>query len=131
MPLGNGDIGLNVWVEEGGDLRFYIGKSDAWSGLGRLLKLGGVRIRFDPNPFQAGAPFQQTLRLRQGAIEIAAGSGDGRIRTDIIVDANAPVIRIRAEGGRPYHMEVSLEVWRTAPYLNDGRAATVAPSGRK
>jgi len=120
MPLGNGDIGLNVWVEEGGDLHFYIGKSDAWSGLGRLLKLGGVRIRFDPNPFEANAPFQQTLRLRQGAIEISAGSGDGRIRTDIIVDANAPVIRIRAEGGRPYHMEVSLEVWRTAPRELEG-----------
>ena len=24
MPIGNGDIGLNVWVEEDGDLLFYI-----------------------------------------------------------------------------------------------------------
>jgi len=29
MPLGNGDIALNVWVEAGGDLLFYISKSDA------------------------------------------------------------------------------------------------------
>src|SRR5271167_2505057 len=28
MPIGNGDIGLNVWVEEGGDVLFYIGKTD-------------------------------------------------------------------------------------------------------
>jgi len=115
MPLGNGDIGLNVWVEKGGDLRFYIGKTDSWSGLGRLLKLGAVRIRFDPNPFREGAPFLQTLMLRQGALEIAAGSGNERIRTEIIVDANAPVVRIRADGSRPFRMDVSVEVWRTAP----------------
>ncbi|WP_431209859.1 DUF5703 domain-containing protein [Puia sp. P3] len=30
MPLGNGDIGLNLWVEPGGDLVFYISKTDAW-----------------------------------------------------------------------------------------------------
>src|ERR1700679_875658 len=32
MPLGNGDIGLNVWVDPGGDLLFYISKTDAWGG---------------------------------------------------------------------------------------------------
>jgi hypothetical protein len=30
MPLGNGDIGLNVWVETNGAVDFYIGKTDAW-----------------------------------------------------------------------------------------------------
>src|ERR1700761_7924575 len=30
MPLGNGDIGLNVWAETNGAVDFYIGKSDAW-----------------------------------------------------------------------------------------------------
>src|ERR1700754_781231 len=32
MPLGNGDIGLNVWTEQNGDLLFYISKTDAWGG---------------------------------------------------------------------------------------------------
>jgi hypothetical protein len=31
MPLGNGDIGTNVWMEENGDLVFYISKTDSWS----------------------------------------------------------------------------------------------------
>lgn len=44
MPLGNGDIGLNVWIEEDGDLLFYIGKSEAWSETHRLLKLGRMRF---------------------------------------------------------------------------------------
>ena len=30
MPMGNGDIGLNAWVEPSGDLIFYISKTDAW-----------------------------------------------------------------------------------------------------
>ena len=33
MPLGNGDVGLNVWTEQNGDLVFYIGKNDAWGDL--------------------------------------------------------------------------------------------------
>jgi len=74
MPLGNGDIGLNLWVEANGDLIFYLSKTDAWSGAGRLLKLGRVRVSLDPNPFRAGLPFRQTLHLRRGEIEIAAGA---------------------------------------------------------
>ncbi len=42
MPIGNGDIGANVWVEEGGDLLFYIGKTDSYSENVRLLKLGKI-----------------------------------------------------------------------------------------
>lgn len=37
MPLGNGDIGLNVWVEDGGDLLFYLSKTDAWDENARLI----------------------------------------------------------------------------------------------
>src|SRR5438132_10337874 len=73
MPLGNGDIGLNVWVEESGDLVFYIGKTDAWSEAARLLKLGRVRVRLSPNPFSAGQPFRQTLKLSTGEILIDGG----------------------------------------------------------
>jgi len=29
MPIGNGDIGANVWVDDNGDLVFYISKTDA------------------------------------------------------------------------------------------------------
>src|SRR5579863_4679521 len=52
MPIGNGDITANVWVENnGGDLVMYLGKSDAWSEGTRLLKIGRMRFRFSPNPF--------------------------------------------------------------------------------
>ena len=37
MPLGNGEIGLNVWINEQGVLEFYIGRTDAWDDFGRLV----------------------------------------------------------------------------------------------
>ncbi|HUZ07389.1 MAG TPA: DUF5703 domain-containing protein [Candidatus Paceibacterota bacterium] len=61
MPIGNGEVGLNVWVEANGDLVFYISRTDAWSECNRLLKLGRVRVHLSPNPFAAGQPFRQEL----------------------------------------------------------------------
>ena len=40
MPLGNGDIGLNVWVENNGHLLFYIAKVDALDSKQLGPKLG-------------------------------------------------------------------------------------------
>ena len=138
MPLGNGDIGLNVWVDPGGDLLFYISKTDAWGGEkdsladswmqqgGVLMKLGLIRVSLSPNPFAgasvtAGAMattgaapggFRQTLRLRQGEIDITEGEGAAAVNYRIWVDANHPVIRVEASGGRPFQTTVTLHDWR-------------------
>src|SRR5512139_149648 len=64
MPAGNGDLSLNVWTEgETGSVCFYIGKTDSWDETGRLLKIGKVRIKVEPNPFEAARPFVQRLNL--------------------------------------------------------------------
>jgi len=115
MPLGNGDLGLNLWVEDDGDLLFYLSKTDAWSGMGRLLKLGRVRVSLDPNPFRAGLPFRQTLRLREGDIRIVAGPDNQPITLHVWVDASRPVVHIEAEGAGELTMQVKLEVWRSQP----------------
>lgn len=108
MPIGNGELGLNVWVEEDGDLRFYLARSDCWSEASRLLKLGGVRVALNPNPFTKGAPFRQVLRLREGRIEIRAGGVDLRL----FVDARAPVVHLLGASAQPLQVQVSLECWR-------------------
>ena len=86
MPIGNGDIGMNVWVERGGDLWLLLSKTDAWSENGRLLKLGRIRVSLTPNPFAEGVPFQQVLRLRQGEIVITAGEPDQAVTLTIWID---------------------------------------------
>ncbi|MCA1597379.1 MAG: DUF5703 domain-containing protein, partial [Chloroflexi bacterium] len=31
MPLGNGELGINLWAEKNGDLLFYLSRSDSLS----------------------------------------------------------------------------------------------------
>lgn len=108
MPLGNGDVGANVWVEENGDLLLLIAKTDAWDENATLLKLGRIRIRLSP---VAITPFRQTLHLRTGEIEIILGA----TRVRVFVDANHPTIVIEADG-EPVELSAKLEMWRNEPY---------------
>ena len=66
MSAGNGDIGINLWVEENGDLLYYLSKTDVCSENARLLKIGKVRLSISPNPFKEGQQFLQELILENG-----------------------------------------------------------------
>jgi alpha-L-fucosidase 2 len=135
MPLGNGDIGLNVWVDPGGDLLFYISKTDAWGGEkdpaadpwmqqgGELMKLGLVRVSVSPNPLPPGGPFRQTLHPGKGEIDIAEGSGASAVNYRIWVDANQPVIHVEIGGSRT-EARATLYDWRL------GHGDTIVSSGR-
>ena len=101
VPLGNGDLALNAWVEPDGDLCWYLSKSDAWDAHARLLKLGLVRVQLSPNPFAAGQPFRQELNLGQGAIEIVAGAAPRAVRLRLWVDAARPVVHLEGESDTP------------------------------
>src|SRR5438034_9389604 len=104
MPLGNGDIGVNAWVEESsGDLLLLIAKTDAWDENSINLKLGRVRLKIAPNPLAGAAVFRQTLRLKLADIEIILGD----LRLRIWVDANAPIIHIEYAGERRCEVQVS------------------------
>jgi hypothetical protein len=113
MPIGNGEVGLNVWVEEDGDLLFYIARTDAWSEASRLLKLGRVRVSLSPTPFAKGMPFRQELRLRDGVIEIVAGPSDRAVKLRVFVDSTAPVIQVVGESAQPIAVRAAVEIWRT------------------
>jgi alpha-L-fucosidase 2 len=124
MPIGNGDIGLNVWVEPDGSLNFYISKTDAWGdqvtpGMdpwmrqgGILSKLGKIRISFTPQAMRPGSFFRQVLRLGNGEIDIREGEGSEAIHLRIWVDANHPVIRVEAQSTRSAAVKVTLVDWR-------------------
>ncbi len=114
MPLGNGEIGLSAWVEPTGDVVFYISKTDAWGDNGRLLKVGRVRIKLDPAPSMR--PFRQTLRLREGMIEVVCGEREDATTIGLWVDANHPVVHVTAQGATPVTATATIELWRTEPY---------------
>ena len=108
MPMGNGELGANVWVEDNGDLVLLISHTDSFSEAERLLKLGRVRIVCEP-PLSMDASFTQTLLLARGALQIQAG--DARI--ELIIDAASPSIFIRMESDSARTMTATLEPWRT------------------
>ncbi len=116
MPLGNGDVGINAWVEESGDLVFYVSKTDAWDENARLCKVGRVRVTFDP-PLTPKAGFRQELKLRDGIIEIEARSRNSAIRMRLWVDADQPVVRVEAEAGAPVSCRAEVELWRLGERL--------------
>ncbi|MFA6129022.1 MAG: DUF5703 domain-containing protein [Bacteroidales bacterium] len=113
MPIGNGDIGMNVWVEGNGDLYLYLSKTDAWSENGQLLKLGKIRINLDPSPFTTGKPFRQELKLTEGKIMITAGKPAEQVEIGIRIDANHPVGEINITSRKPVKVKVELQSWRT------------------
>lgn len=116
MPLGNGDIGVNVWVEGNGDLVFYLSKTDAWSENGQLLKLGKIRITLNPNPFKRES-FSQELKLQQG--EILINYGQSKIR--LWVDANHPTLQVDIVNKKPVNAKVSFESWRKKRHQIKGK----------
>jgi hypothetical protein len=109
MPIGNGDLAANVWTEQNGDLVLLVAKADAWSELGKLDKLGRVRIHLSPNPFVRVPDFEQVLHLEDSSIEIKSGANAVRVW----VDSNRPVIHVEAQLEHPAIMQASLELWRT------------------
>ena len=137
MPLGNGEIALNAWVEPSGDLLFYIARTDAWSGSLEnphhgaygLLKVGRVRVSLSPNPFANATGFRQELKLRDGAIETSAGPDGKKSRLRLWVDANRPVVQVEAACADPVQMKVAMESLRTAP--TEWLGADTIVSGQK
>lgn len=114
MPVGNGDTGCNVWVTEAGRIECRIGKTDAFSELNSLLKVGGLSVAMTPN-LLAGGEFEQRLNIRDGVVEISGSNSDGAVSLRFWVDAHAPVIRLEGEASVPVKVEVRNTTWRREP----------------
>ncbi len=114
MPIGNGDLAANVWVEPDGTILFYVAKSDSWDDNARLLKLGRIRLHVEPNPDDRMDHFVQRLRLDDGLIAIEMGQGEERVDLTIRVDANRPALVVEASSASPTTFVATLDPWRTA-----------------
>jgi len=111
MPIGNGEVVLNVWVEDKtGDLLFYIARTDALSEISRFLKLGRIRVHLSSAAFKE-KNFTQHLHLRDGTIKITGGNA----RIILFVDSGANVIHVLGSSAKPVSVTASVECWRNAP----------------
>lgn len=116
IPLGNGDLGINVWTEPNGDLCFYLSKTDAWAeenhGPNALLKLGRFRMTMTPNPFANSQPVRQTLHLHEGYVVLTGEKPGHPAKIKVWVDANRPVVRVECESGFPVEVRATYEPLR-------------------
>ena len=108
MPMGNGDIAANVWTEQNGDLVLLLAKANAWTETGSIVKLGRVRIRFNPGIFPDSVGFTQTLQLQNGSLQIKRGNN----KVLVWIDANHPIIHVEAALARAGGLSAILEQWR-------------------
>ncbi len=107
MPCGGGDIGMNIWVEEG-DILFYLSRSGTFDENNCQLKQGRFRIRLFPSPFKDAKDFRQELKLKDGYVEVSAGDTQIQLWADVY----HPVVHVEITNAQPLRTEVSYENWR-------------------
>lgn len=108
MPCGGGDIGMNVWVENG-ELLFYLSRSGTFDEHNTLLKQGRVRVRLD-DPSLLDSDFRQTLKLNDGYVEVLLRG----VTVQLWADVHRPVVHLELSGKRPFTYTLAYENWRYA-----------------
>lgn len=110
MPLGGGDIGCNVWVEND-ELFVYFSRSGNFDENNTLLKNGRLRINLYPNPFK-NAELRQELILKDGYISIKTDKHQNNTTIKIWVDVFNPIIHINVISKKKISAEAVYENWR-------------------
>lgn len=113
MPIGNGEVGANVWMEDNGNMLFYLSRTDSWSENSHLLKLGRVRVSIFPALNGSDVKFEQTLNLAAGCIDVAISKGSERVDLKFWIDSDMPIAYIEGESTYPVQLTVTPEIWRT------------------
>ena len=115
MPVGGGDIGLNVWVEDG-DVLFYMQRSGSLAETNEYLKLGRVRLKLEPNPFAGEHRFHQKLNLPDGSVLIRStrDHAGSKLTTEvrIWVEVERPIIHVDIKANHDSKVRAAYENWR-------------------
>jgi hypothetical protein len=119
MPVGGGDIGVNIWVEEG-QIFLYLSRSGTFDENNTLLKLGRVRLKLTPNPF-AGKTFKQELILKDGYVQIMGADGKLSAQVKVWVDVFKPIVNIEVQSTQQVVTEAGYESWRFEDRITRGK----------
>ena len=122
MPIGGGDIGCNVWVEDN-ELLVYLQRSGIHDEFNGFPKLGRMRFWTSPNIFDGSASFRQELRLQDGSIEITAEHAiHGDVKIKIWVEVHRPVVHVETISDKQLTYYTQYESWRTEPRALDPKS---------
>ena len=137
MPLGNGDLAVQTWVERcTGDLLYYAQTASAFEENGQLLKLIRGRLHIDTNTSTsptasspscppsssdtAPPPLIQSFSHRLHVSNVSQSirytlSASVDVSIHVWVDRYRPVVHVTATTSRPTTASLSIEMWRTSP----------------
>jgi hypothetical protein len=110
MPCGGGDIGMNVWAENG-DILIYVARSGSFNEDNALMKAGRIRIKLFPNPFE-GNSFKQELHLQEGYVTMEGENNGTKVTVKIWADVFNPVAHIEVNATKKITVEAAYESWR-------------------
>ncbi|MDR2135311.1 MAG: DUF5703 domain-containing protein [Treponema sp.] len=125
MPLGNGEVGISLWMTGDGTLHFYIARTDALTELDRTVKLGMVRVRCPA--FIRDAGFRQELVLEEGLVRFSSGNN----RLELLVDSDSPSVAVAGSFEQPSAVQAEYITWRCAenfPYGSPARKSGIQES---
>src|SRR5690349_15897941 len=105
MPCGGGDIGMNVWAENG-DILIYVARSGSFNEDNALMKAGRVRIKLFPNPFEGGS-FKQELHLHEGYVTVEGESNGIKATVKIWADPLNPVAHFEVNATKKITVEAA------------------------
>ncbi|MEG2395935.1 MAG: DUF5703 domain-containing protein [Oscillospiraceae bacterium] len=108
VPIGNGDLGANVWVMQG-SICLLLSKTDAFSELHRLIKTGYIKLEFSNIVFDDDLDI--SLSLNNGILNIS----NSEINLKIWVDAFSPVYNIDILPKKPVDCCLKIINYRSLP----------------
>ena len=96
---------------DSGDLLVYLAKSDAFDINALPIKVGRLRLSFSPPLWtpetSRNGSWAQTLTVTNGTVAIQATAG---YRVSVVVDANAPVLRVTGDHVARFQLRAALEL---------------------
>lgn len=110
LPIGNGRIGANVWLDDAGTIHALISHNEALSEMGRLVKVGHLEIRAKADALDLSL-LQAELDADEGMVFLRTGE-DPSFCGRLWVDAHHPCIRFEVDAGAPLTAEARLVLCR-------------------
>lgn len=99
LPIGNGRVGANIWIDDDGAIHALISHNEALSEMGRLVKVGHLEIRVEADGLDASR-LQAELDADEGMVSLRSDQ-EPSFCARLWVDAHHPCVRFEVDAGAP------------------------------
>lgn len=91
VPLGNGNLAANVWLDNHGTIQLYVSRSDAWNEVGSVQKVVAASVQLS-QPTIDVSQTNVTHSIADGTVTIT----DGHLKIVVFADFDDDAVRVIA-----------------------------------